>query len=99
MQTSKEHAHRFHIYAVFEAENVECGHEQVGKPAAAFCYCPQSRLWRSISAVHSLCELLHTALGLPGLLGKRVKALGGIVTKTLENLKTFLHKILCRSVL
>jgi hypothetical protein len=42
-----------------------------------------------VPALHGLGETMHTAFRQAGLLGKLAKALGAMVTKTLENQKTF----------
>src|SRR5439155_12628842 len=39
--------------------------------------------------LHRLCETMHTALGEPGLMGDLADALLGVVTKSVENPKTF----------
>jgi hypothetical protein len=43
-------------------------------------------------ALHGLLEMVHTALGQPGLLGHASYALPAVVTKTLENQKAFVPK-------
>ena len=53
----------------------------------------------AVAALHGLCEPMHAAFGQAGLLGNAADALGGVRAKTVENLKAFVHKIPCRSVL
>src|SRR4029453_14290971 len=79
-------------HATLEAEGIERGHHQADEPTAAFCRFPPPGLWVVISAFHRLYETMHTALGEPGLLCNLSDALLGIVTKSIENQKTFSPK-------
>ena len=46
----------------------------------------------TVAALDSLHETMHAALGQAGLQGKASHALGGIVTKTVENLSAYVPK-------
>ena len=46
----------------------------------------------AIAALHGLRETMHATLGKAGLHGNAAHALGGIVTKTVENPQTFVPK-------
>src|SRR4029450_8429530 len=76
-------------HASLEAENIEGSHHEAQKPPVPFCGFPQPRLWVAISAFHRLFETMHTALVEPGLMGNFADALLGVVTKSVENPKTF----------
>src|SRR6266699_6126401 len=88
-QTTEKLAERFGPNAALEAEGRERRHHQADEPTAACLRFPPPGLRVLISALHRLCETMHTALGEPGLMGDLADALLGVVTKSFENPKTF----------
>src|SRR5712692_4914318 len=64
-------------------------HHQADEPTAACFRFPPPGLRVGISVFHRLFETMHTALGEPSLLGHLTDALLGVVTKSVENPKTF----------
>ena len=86
MQTSEKLAHRVQPHSALESESVECGDHQACQPLPAIFGFPEPRLWVAVAALYSLRETMYAALGETGLQGKASHALGGIVTKTVENL-------------
>src|SRR5262249_38763466 len=88
-QTTEKLADRFGPNASLEAEGIERRHHQADEPTAACLRFPPPGFRVLISALHRLCETMHTALGEPGLMGDLADALLGVVTKSVENPKTF----------
>jgi hypothetical protein len=58
----------------------------------AVCSFPEPGFRVAIAALHGLCEPMHAAFGQAGLLGNAAHALGGMVTKTVENPSAFVPK-------
>src|SRR5262249_52636300 len=88
-QTTEKLADRFGPNASLEAEGIERRHHQADEPTAACLRFPPPGFRVLISALHRLCETMHTALGEPGLLGDLADALLGVFTTSVENPKTF----------
>src|SRR6267378_715854 len=88
-QTTEKLADRFGPNAALEAEGIERRHHQADEPTAACLRFSPPGLRVLISALHRLCETMHTALGEPGLMGDLADALLGVVTKSVENPQTF----------
>src|SRR5882672_5253583 len=86
---SEKLADRFGPNTSLEAEDIEDGHYQADQPTAAFFGFPKPRLRVTGSPVDSLFETMDTAFGKPGLMGNLSNALLRIVTKRVENQKTF----------
>src|SRR5512145_14799 len=98
MQTREKRAHRVQPYTALEPEDVECGDHQPPQPLPALFGFPSPGLRVVVPALQRLLQTMHTAFGPPRLLGHLAHALGGVVTKTLENPEAFLpqsHVGLC----
>jgi len=89
VQTTEKLADRFGPNAAREAEGRERRHHETEEPTAAFLRFPPPGLRVGISALHRLFETMHPALGEPGLMGNMSDALRGVITKRVENEKTF----------
>ena len=88
-QPADKRADALGAHAALEADNSEGSHHEAQKPPVLFCGGPPPRLWGAIAAFHRLCETMPPALGAPGLMGNVADALLGVVTKSVENPKTF----------
>src|SRR6266487_2248823 len=88
-QTTEKLADRFGANASLEAEGIERRHDEADEPTAACCRFPPPGLWVLISAFHRLFEAMYTALGEPSPMGNLSDALLRVVTKRVENPKTF----------
>src|SRR4030095_12508496 len=88
-QTTEKLADRFGPNAALEAEGIERRHHQADEPTAACLRFPPPGLRVLIAALHRLLETMTPALGEPGLMGNLADALLGVVTKSVENPKTF----------
>src|SRR6266404_9271786 len=88
-QTTEKLADRFGPNASLETEGIERCHDEADEPTAACFRFPPPGLRVLISAFHRLFEAMHTALGEPGPMGNLSDALLCVVTKSVENPKTF----------
>ena len=92
MQTSEKLAHRVEPHPALQPERIERGDDQARQPLPAICGFPEPGFRVAVAALHGLGETMHAAFGQAGLLGHAAHAGGGIVTKTVENLSTFVPK-------
>src|SRR5256712_1610824 len=89
VKTTEKLTDRFGSNAAREAEGIERRHYQADEPTAAGFRFPPPGLRVGISMSHRLFEPMYTALGEPGPISNLSDALLGVVTKRVENQKTF----------
>src|SRR5262249_2626442 len=92
MQMREKRAQRLEADATLETEGIEGRSYQPREPTSTLLGFPQPRLRVAVAALHRLLKTMHTAFGKPCLLGQLSHALGGVLTKTLENPQAFVPK-------
>src|SRR5439155_20262058 len=92
VHTSEKLAHRVQSHPALQPEGIERGDHQTRQPLPAVCGFPEPGFRMAVAALHGLGETMHTAFGQAGLLRNTAYALGGVRTKAVENLATFVPK-------
>jgi hypothetical protein len=92
MQTSKKLASRVETHPALQPKGIERGNHQARQPLPAVCSFPEPGFRVAVAVLHGLRETMHAAFGQARLLGNATHALGGMVTKTVENPEAFVPK-------